>query len=274
MAGRKHIIPGFRFGMGLTLFYLFLIVLIPLVSLVLKASGMGWDKFLAAVLDPRTMHSYYVSFGCAFIAAGINGFFGMILAWVLVRYEFPGKKIMDGLIDLPFALPTAVAGIALTSLYSENGWIGKLLYAMGIQSAFSLLGITIALVFIGIPFVTRSIQPVLEELDRQYEEAAKTLGADQWTIFRRVIFPELLSPLLTGFGLAFARGIGEYGSVVFIAGNMPYQTEIAPLMIMSKLEQYDYYSAAAIALVLLVLSFVILFGINLWQWRLNQVRGL
>lgn len=274
MAGRKHIIPGFRFTMGLTLFYLALIVLIPLASLVLKGSGMGWEKFWAAALDPRTMHSYYVSFGCAFVAAIINGFFGLILAWVLVRYEFPGKKIMDGLIDLPFALPTAVAGIALTSLYSENGWIGHILYSLGVQSAFSLFGITVALVFIGIPFVARSIQPVLEELDGQYEEAARLLGAGRWTIFRRVIFPELLSPLLTGFGLAFARGIGEYGSVVFIAGNMPYKTEIAPLMIMSKLEQYDYYSAAAIALIMLVLSFVILFGINVWQWRLNRIRGI
>jgi len=274
MAKKRRVIPGFHFTMGITMFYLALIVLIPLAGFLLQGSGMGMEKFMATVLDPRVLHSYVVSFGCAFVAAVINSVFGIILAWVLVRYEFFGKKIVDGLIDLPFALPTAVAGISLTALYSENGWIGRYLYAMGIDSAFSLLGITIALVFIGIPFVTRNIQPVLQDLDIQYEEAAMMLGASRWTTFRRVLFPEIVPPLLTGFGLAFARGVGEYGSVVFIAGNTPYKTEIAPLMIMSKLEQYDYYAATAIALVMLLLSFLILFGINLWQWRLSRAHGI
>ena len=274
MAKKRRVIPGFHFTMGITMFYLALIVLIPLAGFLLKGSGMGMEKFMATVLDPRVLHSYVVSFGCAFVAAVINSVFGIILAWVLVRYDFFGKKIVDGLIDLPFALPTAVAGISLTALYSENGWIGRYLYAMGIDSAFSLLGITIALVFIGIPFVTRNIQPVLQDLDIQYEEAAMMLGASRWTTFRRVLFPEIVPPLLTGFGLAFARGVGEYGSVVFIAGNTPYKTEIAPLMIMSKLEQYDYYAATAIALVMLLLSFLILFGINLWQWRLSRAHGI
>lgn len=274
MAKKRRVIPGFHFTMGITMFYLALIVLIPLAGFLLQGSGMGMEKFMATVLDPRVLHSYVVSFGCAFVAAVINSVFGIILAWVLVRYNFFGKKIVDGLIDLPFALPTAVAGISLTALYSENGWIGRYLYAMGIDSAFSLLGITIALVFIGIPFVTRNIQPVLQDLDIQYEEAAMMLGASRWTTFRRVLFPEIVPPLLTGFGLAFARGVGEYGSVVFIAGNTPYKTEIAPLMIMSKLEQYDYYAATAIALVMLLLSFLILFGINLWQWRLSRAHGI
>jgi len=274
MAKVTRVIPGFRFTMGFTLFYLTLIVLIPLASLILKGGGMGFGKFLQTVLDPRVLHSYIVSFGCAFFAAIINSIFGIILAWVLVRYEFSCKKIIDGLIDLPFALPTAVAGIALTSLYSENGWIGRFFYAIGIESSFSLMGITIALIFIGIPFVTRNIQPILKDLDTQYEEASMMLGANRWTTFRRVIFPEILPSLLTGFGLAFARGVGEYGSVVFIAGNTPMKTEIAPLMIMSKLEQYDYYGATAIALVMLILSFLILFSINLIQWRMSRLKGI
>ena len=270
----KRVIPGFRLTISITLVYLTLIVLIPLLSLVIKGSGMGLDKFFLTILNPRVLHSFYVSFGCALLAAIINMIFGLILSWVLIRYNFPGKKILDGLIDLPFALPTAVAGIAFTALYSENGWVGRYLYTVGIESAFSLIGITIALVFIGIPFVVRSIQPVLKDLDFQYEEAAKVLGANSWTAFRRVILPELVPSILTGFALAFARGVGEYGSVVFIAGNMPFKTEIAPLIIMAKLEQYDYYGAVAVALVMLIASFVILFGINIWQWRINHTRGI
>lgn len=270
----KRVIPGFRLTISITLVYLTLIVLIPLLSLAIKGSGMGLDKFFLTILNPRVLHSFYVSFGCALLAAIINMIFGLILSWVLIRYNFPGKKILDGLIDLPFALPTAVAGIAFTALYSENGWVGRYLYTVGIESAFSLIGITIALVFIGIPFVVRSIQPVLKDLDFQYEEAAKVLGANSWTAFRRVILPELVPSILTGFALAFARGVGEYGSVVFIAGNMPFKTEIAPLIIMAKLEQYDYYGAVAVALVMLIASFVILFGINIWQWRINHTRGI
>lgn len=274
MSKVKRVIPGFRLTMGVTLIYLSFIVLIPLGSLLLKGTGMGMDKFLKTVLNERVLHGYLVSFGCALIAAIVNSIFGIILAWILVRYDFPFKRFLDGLIDLPFALPTAVAGIALTTLYSENGWIGKFFYSLGIKSSFSILGIVIALIFIGIPFVTRTIQPVLEDLDSQYEEAATMLGANRVTTFFKVIFPEILSPLLTGFGLAFARGIGEYGSVVFIAGNMPMKTEIAPLLIMSKLEQYDYAGATAIALVMLFISFSILFTINIIQWHMNKAKNI
>lgn len=274
MSKSKRVIPGFKLTMGITLIYLAFIVLIPLASLILKGTGMGLDKFLKTVLDARVLHGYLVSFGCALIAALVNSVFGITLAWVLVRYEFPFKRFLDGLIDLPFALPTAVAGISLTTLYSENGWIGQIFYSLGIKSSFSLLGIVIALIFIGIPFVTRTIQPVLEDLDDQYEEAATMLGANRITTFFKVIFPEILPPLLTGFGLAFARGIGEYGSVVFIAGNMPMKTEIAPLLIMSKLEQYDYYGATAIALVMLLISFSILFTINAIQWHMSKAKNI
>lgn len=272
---KSDVIPGRHLTLGITLTFMSLFLLIPLASFVLFAGGMGLEKFWLAVTDWRNVHAYGISFFCALTAGLINAVFGLIIAWVLVRYDFRGKKIMDGLIDLPFALPTAVAGIALTTLYAQNGPLGSILYSIGIESAFSPLGITIALVFVGIPFVARSVQPVLKELDPQLEEAANLFGAGNWTIFRRVIFPELVPPLLTGFALAFARGIGEYGSVVFIAGNMPYETEIAPLMIMTKLEQYDYQSAAAIAIVMMILSLAILLGIHGWQSRqLRKIGGL
>ena len=267
MLKSSDVIPGRRLTLGITLTFVSLFLFIPLAAFVLYASGMGFDKFCAAVTDWRNVHAYGVSFFCALAAGLVNALFGLIIAWVLVRYEFRGKKVMDALIDLPFALPTAVAGIALTTLYAQNGILGKFFYSIGIESAFSPLGITIALIFVGIPFVARSVQPVLKELDPQLEEAANLFGAGNWTIFSRVIFPELVPPLLTGFALAFARGIGEYGSVVFIAGNMPYETEIAPLMIMTKLEQFDYQSAAAIAIVMMVLSLTILLGIHGYQSR-------
>ena len=270
MKRKERVIPGFGLSMGITLLYLGLIVLIPLVSVVIKSSSIGLSGIIDTVTNPRVLSGFKVSLQCSLVAALINSVFGLILSWVLVRYKFPFKRLLDGIIDLPFALPTAVAGIALTALYSKNGWIGSKLYKLGIESSFSKFGITIALIFIGIPFVVRNIQPVLEELDSQYEEAAEMLGAGKVRTFFKVIFPELLSPLLTGFALAFARGIGEYGSVVFIAGNMPMKTEIAPLLIMSKLEQYDYAGATAIALVMLILSFVILFSINLIQVHTNK----
>lgn len=274
MKKTKGVIPGFKLTMGFTLAYLSLIVFIPLASVVLKSMGIGVNGFLETVLDARAIASYKVSFGCALIAALINSVFGIILAWTLVRYDFPFKAFLDGCIDLPFALPTAVAGIALTTLYSQNGWIGKVLYTLGIKSSFSTFGITIALIFTGMPFVVRTVQPILQGLDPQYEEAATMLGANGWTTFRKVILPELMAPILTGFSLAFARGIGEYGSVVFIAGNMPMKTEIAPLLIMAKLEQYDYESATAIAVVMLGLSFVMLFIINIIQHHNNKImRG-
>ena len=269
-----NVIPGRNLTLGITLTFVSLFLFIPLAAFVLFAGGMGLEKFVAAATDWRNVHAYGVSFFCALAAGLINALFGLIIAWVLVRYEFRGKKIMDAMIDLPFALPTAVAGIALTTLYAQNGPLGKIFYSVGIESAFSPMGITIALIFVGIPFVARSVQPVLKELDPQLEEAANLFGAGSWTIFRRVIFPELLPPLLTGFALAFARGIGEYGSVVFIAGNMPYETEIAPLMIMTKLEQFDYQSAAAIAIVMMILSLAILLGIHGWQARqLRKIGG-
>ena len=275
MFGKSDVIPGRRLTLGITLTYVSLFLFIPLAAFMLYASGMGFEKFFAAVTDWRNVHAYGVSFFCALAAGLINALFGLIIAWVLVRYDFRGKKIMDALIDLPFALPTAVAGIALTTLYAQNGLLGKIFYGIGIETAFSPMGITIALIFVGIPFVARSVQPVLKELDPQLEEAANLFGAGNWTIFRRVIFPELVEPLLTGFALAFARGIGEYGSVVFIAGNMPYETEIAPLMIMTKLEQFDYQSAAAIAIVMMVLSLTILLGIHGWQSRqLKRIGGV
>ena len=274
MKKQKRVIPGFKLTIGFTTFYLSLVVLIPLASLIIKGSGMGIASFIETVTNPRVLAGYRVSFLAAFIAAIINSIFGLLLAWILVRYKFPFKRIVDGCIDLPFALPTAVAGIALTALYSENGWLGKILYGIGIKSSFSLFGIVIALVFIGIPFVVRTIQPVLEEFDSSYEEAATMLGASRFKIFTKVIFPEIFPALLTGFGLAFARGIGEYGSVVFISGNMPMKTEIAPLLILSKLEQYDYSGAAAIALVMLAASFIIIFIINVIQVHFNKfIKG-
>ncbi len=257
-----RVIPGFGFSMGVTLAMLGCLVLIPLASIFLSASRLGFGEFIGVVTSRQVVSGYVVSLSCAFLAALVNAVFGIVLAWVLVRYEFPGKRLMDGMIELPFALPTAVAGIALTYLYSDQGWIGSLFAKVGIKIAYTRIGITIAMVFVGIPFVVRAVQPVLEKLDRQYEEAAMMLGANKPYTFFRVILPELFPALLAGFGLAFARGIGEYGSVVFIAGNIPYKTQIAPLLIMTKLEQYKYADATAIALVLLLISFLLMFLIN------------
>lgn len=257
-----RVIPGFGLSMGVTLAMLGCLVLIPLASLFVSSAKLGSQAFLEVVTTRQVVSGYMVSFSCAFLAALLNAVFGLILAWVLVRYEFPGKRLMDGMIELPFALPTAVAGISLTYLYSDQGWIGGLFAKAGIRIAYTRVGITIAMVFVGIPFVVRAVQPVLEKLDRQYEEAATMLGADRMYIFFRVILPELFPALLAGFGLAFARGIGEYGSVVFIAGNIPYKTQIAPLLIMMKLEQYKYAEATAIAVVLLILSFLLMLVIN------------
>ena len=263
---KKHsTLPGFGLTLGYTVLYLSVIVLVPLSTLVFKTAGLSWAEFAEAVLSPRTLAAYRLSFGAAFAAALANAFFGFLIAWVLARYEFPGKKIIDALIDLPFALPTAVAGIALTAIYAPNGWMGRFLEPLGVKIAFTPLGVTLALMFIGLPFVVRTVQPVLEDLDPEIEEAAASLGADRWQAFRRVIFPTLFPPLVTGFTMAFARAVGEYGSVIFIAGNMPMQTEIAPLLIMTKLEQYDYAGATAIALVMLSVSFTLLVVINALQ---------
>ena len=263
---KKHsTLPGFGLTLGYTVLYLSVIVLVPLSTLVFKTAGLSWAEFAEAVLSPRTLAAYRLSFGAAFAAALANAFFGFLIAWVLARYEFPGKKIIDALIDLPFALPTAVAGIALTAIYAPNGWMGRFLEPLGVKIAFTPLGVTLALMFIGLPFVVRTVQPVLEDLDPEIEEAAASLGADRWQAFRRVIFPTLFPPLVTGFTMAFARAVGEYGSVIFIAGNMPMQTEIAPLLIMTKLEQYDYAGATAIALVSLSVSFTLLVVINALQ---------
>ncbi|QHQ62452.1 sulfate ABC transporter permease subunit CysT [Anaerocolumna sedimenticola] len=267
MARKNSVVPGFKLTLGITLAYLSIIILIPLSSIIFKTADLGLPEFIEAAFNKRVLHAYGVSFTSAFLAASINVVFGVLLAWVIVRYNFPFKRIMDGMIDLPFALPTSVAGIALTALYSENGWIGSQLLKLGLKGSYTLFGITIALVFIGIPFVTRNVQPVLEELDKSVEEASLMLGATRFQIFRKVILPELISPILTGFSLAFARGIGEYGSVVFISGNMPMKTEIAPLLIMSKLEQFDYEGATAIAIVMLFVSFIMLLVMNLLRIR-------
>jgi sulfate transport system permease protein len=267
---QPSVLPGFGLTFGCTLFYLGVIVLLPLAALFLTSAGMGWSDFISTVTAPRVMAAYRLSFGAAAVAATINAFFGFIVAWSLVRYSFPGKRLVDAMVDLPFALPTAVSGIALTTIYSRNGWIGRLLEPLGIQSAFSPLGVTIALTFIGLPFVVRTLQPALEDLDAETEEAAASLGASRWQTFRRIILPSVLPSLLTGFALAFARALGEYGSVVFISGNMPMRTEIAPLLIVSKLEQYDYRGATAIAAVMLTFSFVILLAMNVIQWRTSK----
>ncbi|MBW5447304.1 sulfate ABC transporter permease subunit CysT [Cohnella sp. CFH 77786] len=261
----SRLLPGFRLTMGFTTLYLSLVVLIPLAALAIKSAGLPPSQWWDTVTAPRVLASYKVSLMTSFFAAVVNLAFGLLLAWVLVRYRFPGKRIVDGLVDLPFALPTAVAGIALTTIYAPNGWIGQLAQPFGLKIAYSPLGITIALIFIGLPFVVRTVQPVLQDLESDTEEAAVLLGAYRWRSFRRVILPQLIPALLTGFALAFARGIGEYGSVVFISGNMPMKTEIAPLLIITKLEQYEYGQAAAIAVVLLLLSFVLLLLINLLQ---------
>ncbi|UQZ34519.1 sulfate ABC transporter permease subunit CysT [Paenibacillus sp. PK3_47] len=270
---RRKLLPGFGITMGYSVLYLSLVVLLPLSALLFNSTGLTWGKFWDVATDPRVLASYRVSLTTAAAAALTNAFFGLLLAWVLVRYEFPGKRIFDALIDLPFALPTAVAGVSLTALYSQNGWIGSLLEPLGLKVAFTPLGITLALMFIGIPFVVRTVQPVLEDLDRDMEEASATLGAGRWRTFTRIVLPELLPALLTGFALAFARGIGEYGSVVFISGNMPMRTEIAPLLIMTKLEQFDYAGATAVALLLLLISFLMLLVINMLQrWARKSSR--
>ena len=260
-----RVIPGFGISMGVTLTMLGTLVVIPLASIFLSASKLSFNEFVDVVTSRQIVSGYVVSLSCAFFAALVNAVFGMIIAWVLVRYDFPGKRLMDGIIELPFALPTAVAGISLTYLYSDKGWIGSVFDKVGIKIAYTRIGITIAMIFVGIPFVVRTVQPVLEKLDRQYEEAATILGASNVYTFFRVVLPELIPALLAGFGLAFARGIGEYGSVVFIAGNIPNKTQIAPLLIMSKLEQYKYSDATAIALVLLIISFILMLLINSLQ---------
>jgi sulfate transport system permease protein len=267
---KPGILPGFGLSLGFAVTYLSLIVLIPLSAIFLKTSTMDWKNFVATVTSARVMASYRLTFGASFAAALIDAFFGFIVAWTLARYRFPGKRIADAMVDLPFALPTAVAGISLTSLYAPEGWLGRYLQPLGIQVAFSRLGIVVALTFIGLPFVVRSVQPVIEELGSDVEEAAASLGASAWQTFSRVIFPTVFPALLTGFTLAFARGLGEYGSVIFISGNMPMRTEITPLLIVSKLEQYDYAGATAIASVMLVTSFALLVVINSLQARTRR----
>ena len=267
---RRSVLPGFGPAMGYTLFYLSLIVLIPLAALALKTATLTWDSFWATVTDPRVVASYRLSFGASLLAALVNLVAGVIVAWVLVRYDFPGKRLVDAFVDLPFALPTAVAGIALTALYAPNSWLGEPLAALGIKVAFTPLGVLIALIFIGLPFVVRTVQPVLEDLDKELEEAAASLGASRWQAFTKVLLPLLLPAILTGFVLALSRAIGEFGSVIFIAGNMPFVSEIAPLLIITKLEQYDYAGATAIATLMLVISFALILAVNLlqkWQQR-------
>ena len=272
----KHsVLPGFSLALGYSVVYLGLIVLIPLSSVFLKSASLGWEGFWQVVTHPRVIASFRLSFGASLAAAGVNAVFGLLFAWVLVRYRFPGKGLIDALVDLPFALPTAVAGIALATLYARNGWIGGLLEPLGVEVAYTPAGVFVALVFIGLPFVVRTVQPVLEDLEAEVEEAAACLGATRWQTFRRVILPYLSPALLTGFALAFARAVGEYGSVIFIAGNMPFISEIAPLMIITKLEQYDYAGATAIAVVMLVLSFLLLLLINVLQaWTQRSHRRI
>lgn len=271
---RKSALPGFRLTLGATLLYLSLIVLIPLAAIFLKTSTMSWPAFWGAVTSPRVMAAYRLSFGASFLAALLNTGFGLVVAWVLVRYTFPMKKVIDAMVDLPFALPTAVAGIALTAVYSQNGWVGRFLEPLGVKAAFSELGVLIALTFIGLPFVVRTVQPVLADLEPEMEEAAVSLGASRWQTVRRVLLPQLYPALLTGFALAFARALGEYGSVVFISGNMPMRTEIVPLLIVTKLEQYDYPGATAIAAVMLMASFGLLLAINVLQkWSRQRGQG-
>jgi sulfate transport system permease protein len=264
---RKHnVLPGFNLALGFTVVYLSLIVLIPLSAAFVRTATLSWPEFWNIVTTPRVMASYRLTFGASFAAALVNAIFGLLVAWVLVRYRFPGRKLVDALVDLPFALPTAVAGIALTALYAGNGWIGQYFEALGIKIAFTPIGVFVALTFIGLPFVVRTVQPVLENIESELEEAAATLGANRLQTFSRVIFPALFPALATGFALAFARAIGEYGSVIFIAGNMPMISEITPLLIITKLEQYDYPGATALAVVMLVISFAMLLIINLLQW--------
>jgi sulfate/thiosulfate transport system permease protein len=273
---QPSILPGFGLTLGFTTFFLSAIVLIPLAALVIKGSTPGFTELKEILLDPRAVASYRLSFGAALLAAVVNAIFGFIVAWTLVRYEFPGRRLVDALIDLPFALPTAVSGIALTAVFAPNGWLGLKLAGFGIQVAYTWIGVVVALILIGLPFVVRSVQPALIEVQRDLEDAAETLGASPWQIFRRIIMPAVLPALLTGFTLAFARGIGEYGSVVFISGNLPMKTEITPLLIVIKLEQFDYLAAAALGLAMLVMSFVMLFAINLvqaWGRRRHVAAG-
>jgi len=266
----RGVLPGFGLSLGITCTYLSLIVLLPLATIFVRTADLPWSAFWSTVTDPRVVASYRVTFGASFVAALINTVFGLLVAWVLVRYRFPGRRLVDAMVDLPFALPTAVAGIALTTLYAGNGWVGQYLEPMGIKISYTWLGITVALIFIGLPFVVRTVQPVLDDLEVEAEEAAASLGARRWQTFTRVVFPTVAPALLTGFALAFARAIGEYGSVVFISGNMPMKTEIVPLLIITKLEQYDYAGATAVALVMLIASFLLLLTINLLQWAARR----
>jgi sulfate transport system permease protein len=266
----RSVLPGFGISLGITCTYLSLMVLLPLATVFVRSADMSWTAFWSTITDPRVMASYRVTFGASFLAALINTVFGLLVAWVLVRYRFPGRRLVDAMVDLPFALPTAVAGIALTTLYASSGWIGSHLDPLGIKISYTWVGITVALIFIGLPFVVRTVQPVLDDLDVEVEEAAASLGAKRWQTFTRVVFPTVAPALLTGFALAFARAIGEYGSVVFISGNMPMKTEIVPLLIITKLEQYDYTGATAVALVMLIVSFFLLLAINLLQWAARR----
>lgn len=275
MVKTESILPGFGPALGYTVTYISLVLLIPLAMVFVKTFSMSWASFWSTVTDPRVLASYRLSFLASFCGAALNGIFGLLLAWVLTRYRFPGQRIMDAILDLPFAMPTAVAGIALTTLYSANGLFGRYLEKIGIKVAYTPLGIVVALTFIGLPFVVRTVQPVLQDLDREYEEAAASLGATRWQTFSRVIFPAIVPSWLTGFALAFARALGEYGSVVFISGNMPMRTEIAPLLIRTKLEQFDYAGATAIALVMMVISFILLLLINLLQaWNRRHMATI
>jgi sulfate transport system permease protein len=271
---KPSVLPGFGLTLGFTTFFLSALVLLPLAALVLKASALSWQELASVLLDERAVASYRLSFGAALVAACVNAVFGFVVAWSLVRYDFPGRRLVDSVIDLPFALPTAVSGIALAAVFSPAGWLGQQLASAGVQVAYTRLGVVVALILIGLPFVVRSVQPALVEVQRDLEDAAETLGANPWQVFRRIVLPAVMPALLTGFTLAFARGIGEYGSVVFISGNLPYQTEITPLLIVIKLEQYEYQAAAALGFFMLVMSFVMLFAINLVQgWGRRRQAG-
>jgi len=273
VAARQHALPGLGLGLGITLTYLVLLILIPLSAIPIRTATMGWERFLEVVTSERALAAYRLSFVAALVAAAINAVFGFVVAWVLERYTFPGRRLIDGLVDLPFALPTAVAGIALTTLYSGSGWIGKHLEPHGVKVAYTRLGVVVALTFVGLPFVVRSVQPVLAGLGRDLEEAAASLGAGRLTIFRSILLPRLVPAILTGFTLAFARGLGEYGSVIFIAGNLPLVSEITPLLIVIRLEEFDYPAATAIAFVFLILSFTTLLAINFISWRRSRAMG-
>jgi sulfate/thiosulfate transport system permease protein len=269
----RSVLPGFGVSLGITCTYLSLMVLLPLATVFTRTAELSWADFWTTVTSPRVLASYRVTFGASFAAALVNMVFGLLVAWVLVRYRFPGRRLVDAMVDLPFALPTAVAGIALTTLYASNGWVGRYLEPLGIKVSYTWVGITVALIFIGLPFVVRTVQPVLDDLEVEVEEAAASLGAQRWQTFTRVVLPTVAPALLTGFALSFARAVGEYGSVVFISGNMPMKTEIVPLLIITKLEQYDYAGATAVALVMLLVSFALLLTINLLQWAARRRVG-